>query len=162
MITRTILGGDALQAWSVLGSVSRVDDAEMDGILEARSILEKAFGYDKRKAWPFPQIGEGERKTWDLEAADKTTASVIFESEILECVLRGLLSLVERSKKDNETSGLVSQAVAEVTGVAATFGIRNALRKRLRARGAKIPALAEPLDTDDVTLQVDVPEVAQG
>lgn len=62
MITRTILGGDALTAWSVLGSVSRVDDAEMDGILEARSILEKTFGYDKRKAWPFPQIGEVSQK----------------------------------------------------------------------------------------------------
>ena len=158
MITRTIMGGDALTAWSVLGSVSRVDDAEMDGILEARTALEKAFGYDKRKAWPFPQIGEGARKTWDLDAADKTTVSVIFEAETLECVLRGLLSLAERTKKDGETSGMASQVVAEITGVAATFGVRNALRKRLRSRGAKVPALAEPLDSDDVTLQVDVPD----
>ncbi len=143
------------------GERLRVDDAEMVGIQEVREALEKAFGYSKRQ-WPFAKKDENGREVWDLEAADAVTKSVCLESEALECVVRGLLSLAERSKKDGETSGLASQAVAEICAVAATFGVRNALRKRLRSRGAKVPALAEPLDGDDVTLEVDIPEVAEG
>lgn len=155
MVTLTMTGAQALTAWGVLGQVSRVDDATMDGIMEARTLLEKACLYTKRR-WPFPVLDAGTpRERYDLDAAEDVTASIAVESETLSAVLAGLISLAERAKKDGEVSGQPAQSVAEIYSVAESFRIRSALRKRLRGRGEALHALSEPLDDEDEVLQVD-------
>lgn len=160
MISRTIKGGDAVAAFNLLGAVSRVDDAVMDELLTAREALQTAFGWNKRKGWPFAVKEDRGQKTTDLEDADRTVKTLAFEGETLEAVLVGLVSLAERSKpKDGtgEIAGEVAHSVSQLHDCAATFGVRKALRQRLRERGGKVPAFSGQLDGDGLlVLDVDV------
>lgn len=163
MISVLILGGDAIIAHSTLGRVVNVDDAAMDGILEAREQIAKAFGYDKRKGWAkYPETESMDphgrvMKAPDLGAADATSVQVGFDGTTIEAVLVGLVSLAERTKTDTGVSGEPAQSVSHLHDVAGTFGVRRELRARLRSRGAALKAFAGATDgTGPLVLDVEV------
>lgn len=158
MISRTVLGGDAILAVDVLGNVSRVDDSTLDYLLTAREQLQTAFGWHRRKGWPFAKTED----RWDLDDADRTAREIAFDGEVVEAVLVGLVSLSERSRAEGkpETTGIAAAAVSQLHDVAGVFGVRGALRQRLRERGGKVAAFSGKLDGAG-PLVLDVP-VEQG